>query len=76
MSKGEKVLVLHEAEASAVYDAIVRRLKAGPWDLSDESVANEALFLRHLRDKLEEYLDKGTGKDVHLAGECQSKVTS
>jgi hypothetical protein len=64
LAMSEKVLIVDEAEAAAIWRLVTRELNEHEWDLEEEADWCEAYFMKQLQLKLTAYLDHGTGKDV------------
>ena len=60
----EKVLIIHEDEAAMLYKAVRQAISSNDWNLLDDEMWCEVNCLKALDEKLQVYLDEGTGRDV------------
>jgi hypothetical protein len=61
----EKVLIIHEDEASVLWSHLQNELKNTKWDPSDEESYLHLIFLKNLQLKIQKYLDnEPSAKDV------------
>lgn len=59
-----KALIIHEDEAGVLLDAVLCRLRAPGWNLTEDEDECTVTFLFALRRKLEDYMDGKSEKDV------------
>lgn len=61
----EKVLIIHEDEASVLWNSVQSELKNTKWDPTDEESYCHLTFLKNLERKIQKYLDnEPSAKDV------------